>query len=51
MSKSRNVLERRLVATTAPVFVLSADREIVFVNRGCEQLTGWAASEFVGRVC
>jgi DNA-binding NtrC family response regulator len=33
------------------VFVLDARRMVLVFNRGCEELTGWAASEVVGKLC
>lgn len=44
-------LETALNAVETPVFVVDADRRVVFVNQGCEQLTGWATAEVHGRVC
>ncbi len=32
-----------------PVFVVDARRVVLFFNQGCEQLTGWAASDLIGR--
>jgi DNA-binding NtrC family response regulator len=44
-------LETALNAVETPVFVIDAQRRVVFVNQGCELLTGWTAVETVGRVC
>jgi len=44
-------LETALNAVETPVFVIDAQRRVVFVNQGCELLTGWTAAETVGRVC
>jgi DNA-binding NtrC family response regulator len=49
--KKRGGLERWLTATTTPVFLLGADRKVLFFNAGCERLTGWAADDVVGQSC
>lgn len=33
------------------MFVLNAHRRLVFFNSGCEQLTGWSATDVLGQVC
>ena len=44
-------LETALNVVDTPVFIVDAYRQVVFVNRGCELLTGWDAQEVVGRSC
>jgi PAS domain S-box-containing protein len=44
-------LDSMLNLVSSPCFVIDAERRLVFANSGCEQLTGWPASELVGRNC
>ena len=44
-------LEVWLKDTDLPLFVLNAQRRLVFFNHGCERLTGWAAANVLGQVC
>ena len=44
-------LEVWLKDTDLPLFVLNAQRRLVFFNHGCERLTGWAAADVLGQVC
>lgn len=40
-----------LTSTRLPVFVLDERRVILMFNRGCEELTGWAAGDVIGKQC
>ncbi|WP_166822680.1 sigma 54-interacting transcriptional regulator [Thalassoroseus pseudoceratinae] len=52
MAKARRIrLNARLTDVATPLFLVGPDREILFFNRGCEQLTGWSADEILGRRC
>jgi len=44
-------LEVWLKETGQPLFVLNAQRRLVFFNRGCERLTGWMAADVLGQTC
>lgn len=44
-------LEVWLKNTDLPLFVLNAQRRLVFFNHGCERLTGWVATDVLGQVC
>lgn len=44
-------LESRFRKLRSPVFVVAADRRIVFFNAGCEELSGVAAEQVLGRRC
>ena len=44
-------LEVWLKDTDQALFVLNAQRRLVFFNRGCERLTGWAAPDLLGQKC
>lgn len=44
-------LDAMLNLVVSPCFVIDGDRRLVFANGGCEQLTGWAADELLGRKC
>lgn len=44
-------LEAWLKDTGLPLFVLNAQRRLVFFNHGCEVLTGWVAADVLGQVC
>lgn len=44
-------IENLLNDSAEPVFVLNADREVVFFNRACEALTGRAADQVMGLCC
>ncbi|RMG37070.1 MAG: PAS domain-containing protein [Planctomycetota bacterium] len=44
-------LESRLRKLLTPVFVVAADRRLVFFNAGCEELTGVSAQDVLGRRC
>lgn len=44
-------LDSMLNLVSSPCFAVDADRRLVFVNPGCEQLTGWAVDELIGRRC
>lgn len=44
-------LEVWLKDTDLALFVLNAQRRLVFFNRGCERLTGWAAADVLGQQC
>ncbi len=44
-------LEVWLKDTDLPLFVLNAQRRLVFFNHGCERLTGWSAANVLGQVC
>lgn len=44
-------LEVWLKDTDLALFVLNAQRRLVFFNRGCEQLTGWSAADLLGQKC
>jgi len=47
----RGGLPEWLAQSQLPVFVVDARRVVLFFNQGCEQLTGWAASDLIGNVC
>ena len=52
MAKARRIrLNARLTDVSTPLFLIGPDREVLFFNRGCEQLTGWTADEILGRRC
>lgn len=40
-----------LSESATPVFVLDERRVVLFLNHGCEALTGWSLAEVVGRTC
>ena len=44
-------LDSILNLVSSPCFVIDAERRLVFANSGCEQLTGWAATDLIGRKC
>lgn len=44
-------LEVWLKDTDQALFVLNAQRRLVFFNRGSERLTGWSASDLLGQKC
>ncbi len=44
-------LEAWLKDTDLPLFVLNAQRRLVFFNHGCERLTGWNGADVLGQVC
>ena len=50
-SPIRGGLPEWLSQTELPVFVVDSRRVVLFFNRGCEQLTGWAAGDLIGKVC
>ena len=50
-SRKKVRFEAAINAVESPVFLLDAQRRIVFLNDGCESLTGWSLSEVVGNVC
>ncbi len=52
MAKARRIrLNARLTDVATPLFLIGPDREVLFFNRGCEQLTGWTADEILGLRC
>ncbi len=50
-SRTRGGLPEWLSLTAQPVFVVDSRRVVLFFNRGCERLTGWAAGDLIGKVC
>lgn len=51
ISRKRNPLDRWLLATQVPVFLVGADRKLLYFNTGCEQLTGFRADDVLGQTC
>jgi DNA-binding NtrC family response regulator len=49
-TRGKKRVDVTLNETVTPVFLIGADRRIEFFNSGCEQLTGWSASELLGTV-
>lgn len=49
--RRRTTLDAWLNSVTTPVYLIDARRRVRFYNVGCVKLTGWAASEVVGKVC
>lgn len=49
--RSRSRLNARLTAVISPVFLIDGDRRVSFFNRGCEELTQWAAEDVLGKCC
>lgn len=47
----KNDLGKRLLTTTTPVFVIDAERRLTAFNAGCEKLTGWPATDVLGKTC
>lgn len=43
--------EAAINAVESPVFLVDAQRRVVFLNDGCQALTGWTLPEVVGSVC
>lgn len=50
-SRKKIRFEAAINAVESPVFLVNAQRQVVFLNDGCEQLTGWSLPEVVGSVC
>lgn len=44
-------LEVWLKDTSVALFVLNLQRRLVFFNVGCERISGWSASEMLGKKC
>ena len=51
VTRKKNRLENLLTSADTPVFLLGADRRVLFFNSGCEQLTGWTAADVLGQIC
>lgn len=49
--RPRRGIPEWLAQSRLPVFVVDSRRVVLFFNRGCEQLTGWMASDLIGKVC
>lgn len=49
--RSHREWEQRLASSARPVFLLDEKRRLRAFNTGCEQLTGVAADEVLGKVC
>ena len=50
-SRKKIRFEAAINAVESPVFLVDAQRKVVFLNDGCQALTGWALPEVVGKVC
>lgn len=50
-SRKKIRFEAAINAVDSPVFLVDDQRRIVFLNEGCQTLTGWTLSEVVGSVC
>ena len=50
-SRKRTYAGTWLNNSLSPIFMLDAQRRIVFFNAGCESLTGWQAADVVGQTC
>jgi PAS domain S-box-containing protein len=50
-SRKQIRFEAAINAVEAPVFLVDAQRRVVFLNDGCEALTGWTLAEVAGSVC
>ena len=50
-SRKKIRFEAAINAVESPVFLVDADRRVVFLNDGCQALTGWPLTEVVGSVC
>lgn len=50
-SRRKIKLESALNAVDSPVFLVDAERRIVFINEGCQQLTRWEPADVAGVVC
>lgn len=49
--RPRRGLATWLTGSHTPLFVLDERNVVLVFNQGCEQLTGWAAAEVIGKVC
>ena len=49
--RGRFRVETVLSSSAEPIFLLNPDREVVFFNRSCEELTGRSAAQAVGLAC
>jgi two-component system, NtrC family, response regulator HydG len=48
----RRIRPEQIIGQAAtPVFLISVDRRIAFINSGFEKLTGWPADEVAGQLC
>ena len=50
-SRKKIRFEAAINAVDSPVFLVDAQRRVVFLNEGCQTLTGWTLPEVVGSVC
>ncbi len=50
-SRKKIRFEAAINAVDSPVFLVDSHRRIVFLNDGCQKLTGWTLTEVVGSVC
>ena len=50
-SRKKIRFEVAINAVESPVFLIDAQRRVVFLNDGCQSLTGWTLSEVTGSVC
>lgn len=50
-SRPRRGLLSWLTNAATPIFVLNERRVVLFYNRGCQKLTGWAAADVIGQSC
>ncbi len=50
-SRKKIRFEAAINAVDSPVFLVDAHRRVVFLNDGCESLTGWTLAEVAGSVC
>ena len=50
-SSRRVRLETALNSVDSPVFLIDDRRRVAFLNRGCEQLTGWTLADIGNSVC
>lgn len=50
-SRKKIRFEAAINAVESPVFLVDSERRVVFLNDGCEQLTGWTLPEVTGIAC
>ena len=50
-SRKKIRFEAAINAVDSPMFLVDSQRRVVFLNEGCQTLTGWTLPEVVGAVC